>query len=53
MKRYIRNEAAIAALNPEQYRVTQQSRTGYPGTDGYVHHDAPGIYVDIDQVEVR
>jgi peptide-methionine (R)-S-oxide reductase len=47
MKSYARSEAAIAALNPEQYRVTQKSETEAPGTGEYVHHDAPGIYVDI------
>lgn len=47
MKRYTRNEAAIAALNPEQYRVTQQSGTETPGSGKYLHNDAPGIYVDI------
>ncbi|MBI2307472.1 MAG: peptide-methionine (R)-S-oxide reductase MsrB [Rhodocyclales bacterium] len=47
MKRYSRNEAAIAALTPEQYRVTQQSGTEYPGTGEYLHHHAPGIYVDV------
>ncbi len=47
MKRYTRNEAAIAALNPEQCRVTQKSGTEYPGTGEYLHNDIPGIYVDI------
>jgi peptide-methionine (R)-S-oxide reductase len=47
MKRYTRNESAIAALNPEQYRVTQQSGTERPGTGEYLHNHAPGIYVDI------
>jgi peptide-methionine (R)-S-oxide reductase len=47
MKRYTRDAAAIAELTPEQYRVTQQSGTEAPGSGRYVHHDAPGIYVDI------
>jgi len=47
MKRYTRNDAAIAAMNREQYRVTQQGGTEYPGTGEYVHHHASGIYVDI------
>lgn len=47
MKRYTRDEAAIAALTPEQFRVTQQSGTEYPGTGEYLHNGAPGIYVDI------
>lgn len=47
MTRYTRNEAAISALNPEQYRVTQQSGTEAPGSGEYLHHHAPGIYVDV------
>nr|WP_294253946.1 peptide-methionine (R)-S-oxide reductase MsrB [Propionivibrio sp.] len=47
MKRYTRNDAAIAALNPEQYRVTQKNGTEYPGTGEYLHNDKPGIYVDV------
>lgn len=47
MKRYTRDEAAIAALTPEQFRVTQKSGTEYPGTGEYLHNGAPGIYVDI------
>lgn len=50
MKRYTRNEAAIAALSPEQYRVTQTNGTEYPGTGEYLHNDLPGIYVDIESV---
>ena len=47
MKRYTKNETTIAALTPEQYRVTQQSGTERPGTGAYLHNDAPGVYVDI------
>jgi len=47
MKSYERNEAAVAALSPEQYRVTQQGGTEYPGTGEYLHNTAPGIYVDL------
>ncbi len=47
MKRYSRTDAAIAALSPEQYRVTQQSGTEYPGTGEYLHQHAPGLYVDV------
>lgn len=47
MKRYAKTDAAIAALNPEQYRVTQERGTEYPGTGEYLHNDVPGIYVDI------
>ena len=47
MNRYSRNEAAIAELNAEQYRVTQQNGTEYPGTGEYMPNHAPGISVDI------
>ncbi|MBS1830133.1 MAG: peptide-methionine (R)-S-oxide reductase MsrB [Acidobacteria bacterium] len=38
---------AIQNLTPEQYRVTQNSGTEYPGSGEYLHHHEPGIYVDI------
>lgn len=38
---------AVAALTPEQYRVTQQSGTERPGTGALLHNTQPGIYVDI------
>lgn len=44
---YRKSEEAIAALTPEQYRVTQQSATEYPGTGPLLHNKAAGIYVDI------
>ncbi|MBL8447127.1 MAG: peptide-methionine (R)-S-oxide reductase MsrB [Zoogloeaceae bacterium] len=47
MKRYSKDPAAIAALSPEQYRVTQQNGTEYPGTGEYLHNHAAGIYVDV------
>ncbi len=47
MKRYTRNEAAIVALNPEQYRVTQKNGTEPPGSGEYLHNAGTGIYVDI------
>jgi peptide-methionine (R)-S-oxide reductase len=47
MRRYTRNEAAIAALSAEQYRVTQKSGTEFPGTGEYLNNNAPGIYVDV------
>lgn len=47
MKTYIRDAAAIAALAPEQYRVTQQNGTEHPGTGEYLHNHAPGLYVDV------
>lgn len=47
MPDYRKDPAALARLNPEQYRVTQESGTEYPGTGEYLHNKAPGIYVDI------
>jgi peptide-methionine (R)-S-oxide reductase len=47
MKSYSRNPEAIAQLSPEQYRVTQESATEYPGTGEYLNNEEPGIYVDI------
>ena len=47
MSKYQKSAEAIANLNPEQYRVTQQSGTERPGTGEYLHTDAAGIYVDI------
>ncbi|GJD53783.1 Peptide methionine sulfoxide reductase MsrB [Methylobacterium crusticola] len=47
MPTYARNEAAIAALSPEQYRVTQQNGTERPGTGAYLENKEPGIYVDV------
>jgi peptide-methionine (R)-S-oxide reductase len=47
MTDYRKSAEAIAALTPEQYRVTQQSATEYPGTGALLHNKAAGIYVDI------
>ena len=47
MPDYRKDPAALARLNPEQYRVTQESGTEYPGTGEYLHNKEPGIYVDI------
>jgi len=47
MRKFNRNEEAIRKLSPEQYRVTQQSATEYPGTGEYLHNEEPGIYVDV------
>ena len=47
MTDYFRDEAAIARLTPEQYRVTQQSGTERPGTGELLYNKRPGIYVDI------
>ena len=47
MKHYSKTDAAVAALTPEQYRVTQQNGTERPGTGEYLHNHEPGIYVDV------
>jgi len=47
MTLYRKSDEAVAALTPEQYRVTQQSATEYPGTGALLHNKATGIYVDI------
>ncbi|QID18655.1 peptide-methionine (R)-S-oxide reductase MsrB [Nitrogeniibacter mangrovi] len=47
MTSYRKTDAAIAALDPEQYRVTQESGTEMPGSGEYLHNNAPGIYVDV------
>lgn len=47
MTHYRKTEEAIAALTPEQFRVTQQSGTERPGTGEYLYNKDAGIYVDI------
>jgi peptide-methionine (R)-S-oxide reductase len=47
MTQYQKTAEAIAALTPEQYRVTQQSGTERPGTGPLLNNKAAGIYVDI------
>jgi peptide-methionine (R)-S-oxide reductase len=47
MPAYSKSLETIAALTPEQFRVTQQSGTEYPGTGPLLHNKAAGIYVDI------
>ena len=44
---YSKSDAAISALTPEQFRVTQESGTERPFTGEYNHHKEPGIYVDV------
>jgi peptide-methionine (R)-S-oxide reductase len=47
MAKYERRPEAVAALDPEQYRVTQQNGTERPGTGALLHNKEPGIYVDV------
>jgi peptide-methionine (R)-S-oxide reductase len=47
MTRYSKDPTAIAALSPEEFRVTQQSGTERPGTGPLLDNKAAGIYVDI------
>ena len=47
MTQYKKDLAAIEALTPEQYRVTQESGTELPGSGEYLGNYEPGIYVDI------
>ncbi|MEK9501513.1 peptide-methionine (R)-S-oxide reductase MsrB [Gaopeijia maritima] len=47
MTKYTRSADAIAQLDPEQFRVTQQNGTERPGTGRYLHNHEPGIYVDL------
>jgi peptide-methionine (R)-S-oxide reductase len=47
MTEYRKTSEAVAALSPEQYRVTQQSGTERPGTGEYLNNKDSGIYVDI------
>ena len=47
MADYRKTPEAIAALTPEQYRVTQESGTERPGTGPLLGNKAAGIYVDI------
>ncbi len=47
MKTYPKSADAIARLDAEQYRVTQENGTEQPGTGEYLHNHEPGIYVDV------
>jgi len=47
MKTYTKSKEALATLNAEQFRVTQQSGTERPWTGEYNDNKAEGIYVDI------
>jgi len=47
MKQYKKDTDVIAALNAEQYRVTQESGTEAPGSGEYLNNNELGIYVDV------
>jgi peptide-methionine (R)-S-oxide reductase len=47
MAQYQKTREAVAALTPEQFRVTQESGTERPGTGPLLNNKEPGIYVDI------
>src|SRR6184192_853248 len=44
---YNNNPAAVDALSPEQYYVTQKNGTERPFTGEYWDNHEPGIYVDV------
>jgi peptide-methionine (R)-S-oxide reductase len=44
---YHKNPAAVGALSPEQYHVTQRNGTERPFTGEYWDNHEPGIYVDV------
>jgi peptide-methionine (R)-S-oxide reductase len=46
-KDYNKNPAAVGALSPEQYQVTQKNGTERPFTGEYWDNHEPGIYVDV------
>jgi peptide-methionine (R)-S-oxide reductase len=45
--KYNKNPAAVSALSPEQYNVTQKNGTERPFTGEYWDNHEPGIYVDV------
>ena len=47
MTTYRKTDDAVAALTPEQFRVTQRNGTERPGTGALLRSTAAGIYVDI------
>ena len=47
MTEYRRSDEAIAALTPEQHRVTQRNGTERPGSGALLGNKQRGIYVDV------
>lgn len=47
MQEFKKHPDALKKLTAEQYRVTQQNGTEYPGTGEYLDNHEPGLYVDI------
>ena len=47
MTRWEKRPEAVAALDEQQYYVTQQDGTERPGTGALLHNKEPGIYVDV------
>jgi peptide-methionine (R)-S-oxide reductase len=47
LHKYHKNPAAVDALEPEQYHVTQENGTEQPFTGEYWANKEPGIYVDV------
>jgi peptide-methionine (R)-S-oxide reductase len=47
MPEYRKTPAALAALTPLQYKVTQEAATERPFTNAFNDHHEPGLYVDV------
>jgi peptide-methionine (R)-S-oxide reductase len=47
IKYHKKSDAAIGALTPEKFHVTQQSGTEKPGTAEHLNNNEPGFYVDV------